>query len=132
MNKKTIIALVALVVVVGLLIGVYFLTRPETEEGMKTITVTVVHSDKTEKTVTIKTDKTYLFEAMVDEGLLKAEDNENGLYNTVDGETADWNENEAWWALYEGDTQTNEGMNTLPIKDGGTYKVEYKIGFDGF
>ena len=40
-NKKMVLAVVALVVVIGLMMGVYFATRPETMEGAKGYTVTV-------------------------------------------------------------------------------------------
>ena len=51
-NKKLILTLVAFVAVIGILAGIYFATRPQTQQGSKTITVTVVHKDKTEKTFT--------------------------------------------------------------------------------
>ena len=50
MNKKIIIAIVALVAVIGIFLGIFFLTRPETQQGAKEITVIVVHNDGTEKT----------------------------------------------------------------------------------
>ena len=51
-NKKLIIAIIAVVAVIGLMLGVYFATRPETQQGSKSITVVVVHEDGTEKTFT--------------------------------------------------------------------------------
>ena len=88
MNKKMIIALIAFVVVVALAVGIYFIAKPKTEEGSKTVTIIVVHGDKSEKKLTVKTDAEYLEQLLLDEGILKAEDNENGMYNTFDGETA--------------------------------------------
>ena len=55
-NKKLILTLIAFVAVIAIAVGVYFATRPETQQGSKTITVTVVHKDKTEKTFTYHTD----------------------------------------------------------------------------
>ena len=48
-NKKLVIAAVAVIVVIGLMVGLWMATRPETVEGAKTFTVTVVHSDGTGK-----------------------------------------------------------------------------------
>ena len=132
MNKKMLIALIAFVVVIALAVGIYFIAKPETQEGSKTVTVVVVHGDKTEKRLTVKTDAQYLEEVLLSEGILKAEDNENGLYNTVDGETVNWDENQSWWQIFEGDTASVRGVKEIPVEDGGVYKLVYTIGFEGF
>lgn len=132
MNKKTIIALIAFVAVVALAVGIYFIAKPKTEEGSKTVTIIVVHSEKTEKKLTVKTDAEFLEQVLLDEGILKAEDNENGMYNTFDGEKADWNANESWWRIYEGDTESVRGVKEIPVLDGGVYKMVYTVGFEGF
>lgn len=128
MNKKLIIALIALVVMAALAVGIYFIAKPETEEGSKTVTIIVVHGDKTEKKLTVKTDAVYLEQVLLDEGILKAEDNENGLYNTIDGETVNWDENQSWWELFEGETSSIRGVAEIPVTDGGVYKLVYTIG----
>ncbi len=128
MNKKIIIAIVALVAVVAILLGVYFATRPEAAEGDKTITVTVVHKDGTEKTFKYTTDKQTLGEVLYGEGLIKAENIDDGMFNIVDGEKADWNVDKSYWSLYEGDTYANEGVDTLKIQDGDTFKLVYTLG----
>ena len=74
MNKKTILAIVALVAVIGIFLGVYFLTRPQTQQGSKEITVVVVHKDGTEKTFTYHTDEEYLDKVLVSEGLMEGQD----------------------------------------------------------
>ena len=132
MNKKMLIALIAFVVVIALAVGIYFIAKPETQEGSKTVTLVVVHGDKTEKKLTVKTDAQYLEEVLLSEGILKAEDNENGLYNTVDGETVNWDENQSWWQIFEGDTASVRGVKEIPVEDGGVYKLVYTIGFEGF
>ncbi len=127
MNKKTVLALIAVVAVLAIMAGVYLITRPDTQEGTKTFTMVIVHGDGSEKILTIKTDKTYVSEAMLDEKLI-VESDSPGLYTTVDGELADYNVNQSYWAFYEGDAYANEGMNTTPIQDGATYKLVYTIG----
>lgn len=128
MNKKIVIAVIALVAVVGLMVGVWFATRPETQEGGKTITVTVVHQNKTEKTFTYKTDAEYLGDVLYDEGLIKAENVDDGMFNIVDGEKADWNENKSYWSLYVGEEYAMQGVETTPIRDGDSFKLVYTIG----
>jgi hypothetical protein len=128
MNKKIVIAVIALVAVVGLMVGVWFATRPKIEEGSKTITVTVVHQNKTEKTFTYKTDAEYLGDVLYAEGLIKAENVDDGMFNIVDGEKADWNENKSYWSLYVGEEYAMQGVETTPIRDGDSFKLVYTIG----
>ncbi len=132
MNKKTIIVLIAFVLAVVLALGIYFIVKPETQQGSKTVTLIVVHSDKTEKKLTVKTDAEYLEQVLLDEGLVKEADNDNGLYHTFDGEKADWNVDEGWWQLFEGETSSVRGVAEIPVEDGGVYKMVYTIGFEGF
>lgn len=129
MNKKLIIALIAFVVVVALALGIYFITRPDTQEGVKTITVVVLHGDGTEKKVIIETNAEFLEKALLDEGILKAEHDENGLYNTVDGETVDWEANQSWWRIYDSGAEAQCGVKEIPVIDGREYRLEYTIGF---
>ena len=50
-RKKIVIAIFALALVIGILSGIYTATRPEAQVGSKTITITVVHKDGTERTM---------------------------------------------------------------------------------
>ena len=125
-NKKLILALVALIVVVGVFAGVWLATRPQSTEGSKNITVQIVHSDKTEKVLTFSTDKEFLGELLLEEGLIEGE---NGYYTVVDGEEALWNETtQAYWSLLINDQYAIQGMDTTPIVDGDVYRVEYTLG----
>ena len=126
-NKKTIIALIAVILAVALLAGIYLAARPQTTEGEKTFTLTVVHSEGT-KDFTITTQEEFLAHALIHEGIITDEGIETGMYFTVDGETASWEENQAYWAIYVGEEYATVGMNDLPIEDGAVYKLEYTIG----
>ena len=125
-NKKLIIAAIALVAVVGIMLGIYFATRPQVEEGSKTITVTVIHKDKTEKTFTYKTNAEYLGPFLKEQGLI-AESGSPGMYDTVDGELADYSVDQGYWGFYINGEYAMQGMDTTPITDGAVYKLEYTI-----
>lgn len=128
-NNKIILAVVALVAVIAIMVGVWFATRPETTQGDKTITVTVVHKDGTSKEFTYHTDEEYLGTVLVAEGLIVGEEGPYGLMiHTVDGEKADWNVDQSYWALYIGEDYATTGADTTPANDGGTYKLVYTIG----
>ena len=128
-NKKTILAIIALVAVIAVFVGIYFATRPETTEGAKTITVTVVHKDGTEKEFTYHTDEEFLGPVLLAEELVKGEQSTYGLMiSAVDGEVADWNVDQGYWALYVGEEYATSGADTTPINDGDSFKLVYTIG----
>ena len=128
-NKKLVIAAIAVIVVIGLMAGIWFATRPETEAGSKGYTVTVVHGDGTVKEFAYRTDAEYLAEALLAEGLVSGEDGQYGLtIITVDGEDAVWATDNAYWAIYVGEEMAMTGASEIPVYDGSTYKLEYTIG----
>lgn len=93
----------------------------QTEE--KSFTVIVVHKDGTEKTFNYTTkSKENLGPVLVAEGLI-VESESAGMYNTVDGVTADWNVDQTYWAFYVGDEMAMFGMNDAEIHDGDTFKL---------
>ncbi len=125
-NKKLVIALVALVAVVGILLGIWAANRPETSEGTKAYTVTVVHADGSEKVFEYTTDETFLGDALVAEGLIAGDTTEFGLtIITVDGEDAVWDTDSAYWSLYIGEEYATTGISSTPVNDGDTFKLEY-------
>ena len=128
-NKKLILAAVALALVIAAMLGIYFATRPATSQGSKTITVTVIHADGSEKKVTIRTDAEYLAEALLAENLVIGEDSQYGLnIHTVDGEKASWEANQSYWALFIGEDYATTGVSQTPVNDGDSFKLVYTIG----
>jgi hypothetical protein len=125
-NKKLILALVALVLVVGVFAGVWFATRPESTEGTKTFTVQVVHADKTERTFSYTASKGKLGAFLETEGLIVGSG--DGMFHTVDGEKADWNTNQSYWAFYLNGEYATAGIYDTDIVDGTAYKLEYTLG----
>ena len=128
-NKKMILAAVALVVVVALMAGVYFATKPATSKGAKTHTVTVLHADGTEKVFERRTDAVHLDELLKDEKIAEGDQTEYGFtIHTVDGEKADWNVNQSYWALIINGEYAMTGASSTPVNDGDAYRLEYTIG----
>ncbi len=130
-NRKVLLAAIALLVVAGVMAAVYFATRPTVQDwtGSKTITVTVVHSDGKSQEFSYSTDKAYLGEVLQEAGLISGTPGEFGLYiETVDGETASWEENGAYWAFYVGEEYATTSVDLTPITDGAVYKLVYTLG----
>ena len=125
-NKKLVIAAIAVAVVIGLMAGIWFVTRPATEAGSKAYTVTVVHKDGSEKVFEYRTDEEYLAGALLEEGLVSGEDTQYGLtIITVDGEDAVWATDNAYWAIWVGAEMAMTGASEIPVYDGSTYTLEY-------
>lgn len=128
-NKKTILIAVAVLLLIGLMASIFLLTRPDTAAGSKTITVTVVHRDGSEKVFTYHTDEEFLGPVILGEGLVEGEEGPYGLMiNAVDGETASWDANQSYWALFVGEEYATSGADTTPIYDGDAFKLVYTIG----
>lgn len=91
--------------------------------GEKEFTLTVTHSDSSEKTFTVKSEKQTVGEALLDEKLIDIED---GMVFTVDGETVKFEDNGKYWAFYIGNEYAATGVDATNIEDGQTYafKVE--------
>ncbi len=91
-----------------------------------TITFKVVHSDGSTKEFPITTDEEYLGAALLAENLISGETSEYGLYvKVVDGETADYDVDQSYWALYIGADYAATGVDSTPITDGGEYSFIY-------
>ena len=128
-NKKMTLAVVALVLVIAAMSWLWLGSREKTIEGGKNITVIVVHGDGTQKEFTYGTNAEYLGEVILGEGLVVGEEGPYGLvFDTVDGETASWEENQSYWALYVGEEYATTGADGVVLTDGGVYKLVYTIG----
>lgn len=128
-NKKLILAAIALVAIIAVLVGVYLATQSgPAAAGAKAITVTVVHSDGTEKVFHYNTDAEKLGAYLEEQGLIESQGADAGMFHTVDGEKADWNVNQSYWAFYLGEDYAMTGIYDTDIADGGIYKLVYTIG----
>ncbi len=99
---------------------------PEKNPALASITVTVVHGNGDTKEFTYKTDEEFLGPLLEAEGVIEGNAGPYGMEITkVDGEQAIYDEDKAYWALYEGEEYALQGIDTTPIADGATYKLEY-------
>lgn len=129
-NKKIILGVVALVALVAVLLGVYFGTRPDTTEGAKALTITVVHGDGSEKVFDVHTDAEYLADALVENEIVEDNQTEWGLYIlTADGETVDEG-NQEWWCLTKDGQMSMYGASETVIADGESYELTFTVGYE--
>lgn len=123
------LAAVAFVALAAALALVWRFTRPAPAAGAKHITVEVIHKDGSAKTFTYGTDEEYLAEVLVNAGLISGDESEFGLYvKVVDGETADYDVDQGWWALSVNGEFAQTGVTATPVYDGDVYTWTYTIG----
>lgn len=132
MSKKTrniIIAVAVLLVLVVGLLAVRRLNAPAAVEGSKTITLQIVHSDGSDKTLTIHTDAENLLGALQEqEGLIEGEGEGSSFYVTaVDGESADWDADQAFWSFTKDGEWLETGAHDTMIQDGDHFEFTYTI-----
>ena len=122
-NKKTLFAVAALAVIAVLMLGLWYVSLPQTQAGDKTVVVEVVHSDESTKEFTYHTSAEYLGEVLLAEQLVEGEQSTYGLFiTTVDGETAQ-DSLRQWWCITKDGKQTETGADTVPIADGDHFEL---------
>lgn len=132
MSKSTMKKLAAvgiLVCIMAVFAAVYAASRPETAAGAKRITVAVIHEDGTEKSFSYQTDAEYLGEVLEENGLIQGEQGAFGLYiQVVDGESAVYEEDGAYWAFYQDGEYAQQSVDLTPICDGDSFSLVYTYG----
>lgn len=94
-------------------------------EGSKEVTV-IISGEEQSITLTVKTDESTLGEALYKLKLI----NNASFFDTLIGMKADWNEDQAYWAFYDGEGNYMQvGVGEATISGGETYKFVYTVGF---
>ena len=128
MKHKKIVVLIAIVLVAALMAGVYVMPRPQAQAGGKNVTIVIVYRDGTEKKLEYATDLNYLSELLLEKELVTGYESEEYGFTIegVDGIVLDWATDNAYWALYEGDTYATTSASGIVLTDGGVYKLIYE------
>lgn len=96
-------------------------------EGSTKFIFTVVDKEDNETRFEIHTDKETVGEALMELELIAGEEGDYGLYvKTVNGITADYDKDGAYWAFYVNGEYAQTGVDSTMITEGDTYsfKVE--------
>lgn len=100
-------------------------TDTELGNGATTITVDVVYNEHTVK-FTVKTDKTTLADALLENNLIEGEDSQYGIYikKTNGIEVSDLSH--TYWAIYIGNEMAMTGADGITIENGASYRLVYE------
>lgn len=104
----------------GLWENATYLSNTTLGNGSKTVTIDVEAAEQ-KVTITLKTDKATLGEAMYEQGLI----NDPSFFNTLNGITADWNAHQAYWAFYNGEDYMTVGVAETGVNGGEHYRFVY-------
>ena len=105
--------------------------RKEAERGEeKTITITVTHSDGSQKEFSFTTDYEMLGDLLREEDLADGIEGASGFYVTeVDGEKAEDTKQEWWMALKDGE-MIQSGVDYTPMEDGDSFELAFSVGYN--
>ena len=102
--------------------------KPEQNSESVTFTLTVIGPDGTSTEHTVTSDASNLGDALLKEGIIEGTEDQYGLYITaVNGITADFNTDGAYWALYIGEEYAMTGVSSTPIAEGDSFKLVYEV-----
>lgn len=128
-NKKLIIACAVLATLIAVFAIAFTIFGPKTSQGSKAITLTVIDNTGAETVYETKTDAQYLSEVFEEIDGLSVEGSEGdyGLYiETVNGLTADYNKDGAYWSIYVNDEYGQFAADAQPVADKDKYSLVYE------
>lgn len=127
-KTKKILGVCLVVVLVAALAGAYFMFGEKPVEGSKEVIIEVVDSNGKSTEYQVNTDAEYLHGAMDDaDGLTyEGEDSTYGFtVSVVNGESAVYDVNGAYWSFYVNDEYCNYGIDSQPVNDGDVFSIVY-------
>lgn len=93
-------------------------------KGATAFTLVVTDLEEKTTTVTVKTDKTTVGDALVELDIIDGDPSEWGLYvTTVNGVKLDWDKDQAYWAFYIGEEYAMTGVDATDVVAGTTYAL---------
>lgn len=105
-------------------------SRPESPVAHVDFTVVVKDLDGTTQTFTYRSTAKTVGEALLANSLIAGDESEWGLMvHTVNGITADWATENAYWAFYINGEYAQTGVDATPLADGATYTFEKTVSY---
>lgn len=129
-NKKIAIAITVLAAIIVIFAVIYVIAKPKANQGSKAVTIEVTDNEGKITTYETKTDAEYLGEvfAEIDDLTVEGTEGDYGLYiDTVNGLTADYAEDGAYWSIYVNGEYGNYSADQQPVADGDVYGLVYTV-----
>ena len=132
-KKKIIIGIVAMVVLIATMVCVYISFRPKAAQGTKAYSLEVVDDSGKVTSYEGKTDAEYLVGLMDElqasgDFTYEGTEGDYGLYiNTVNGLTADYDADGAYWSIMVNGEYGMYGASEQPVDDGDSFQFVYTV-----
>lgn len=135
-HKKNILLVCLLLAAAAVLALVFhFASAKNVQKGSKECSLTVTDDSGTSKTYECSTDAEYLRQLMdelsadqTQEFSYEGSEGQYGLFiNTVNGLTADYDKDHAYWAIYVDGEYAQNGADTQPVNDGDKFELKYEV-----
>lgn len=99
-------------------------------DAQATVEFTVTGADGSASSVLLNVaDGEKLSTALAEAGIISQEEADAGFVTTVNGETADYNRDQAWWCLTDATGEmTTVGVADIELHDGDSYAFTYTKG----
>lgn len=128
-KKKTIVAILIILVVIAALMAVYMAFGPSTSKGTKKVNISVTNDKGSVSEYEVKTDAKFLKEAMeAAKGLTVTLDSSKTMVDSVNGLKAEYAADGAYWAFYVNGKYCDYGITEQPVNDGDLFEVVYMVG----
>ena len=127
-NLKRILAAVLFALLIAALGLIYLCFSEKPVFGSKSVTIEVIPSSEKKTVYALRTDAQYLRQAMEEaDGLtFDAQEGPYGLMvSAVNGETADYSKDGAYWGFFVNGAYCNYGIDQQPVHDGDAFTIAY-------
>ncbi len=126
--KKKILGVIAIIVVIAALLGVYFTFKEKPTEGLKTVSVEVIMSDGQSEIYETSTNAEFLRQVLDEIDGITYGETQSGfgpMVTEVNGEVAIYEKNGAYWGFFVNGEYCNYGISDQPVNDGDEFRIEY-------
>lgn len=120
----------AIALVLCLLCGLAGCYTDSEPERLCSFTFRVIHEDGSRKVYQVTASVAEpLAETLVRHGIVEESAENDGLYDVVDGERADWDDGMAWWCFRKDGQPLTVGIEDVVPENGAVYEAVFTRGY---
>ncbi len=119
-----------IILLAAALLIVYNVAKPKATSNIKGITIEVIDDAGSSTYYNTNTEAEFLGQVFgeIDSLSVEGDSSEYGLFiTTVNGLTADYNTDGAYWAIYVNGEYGKYGADSQPVADQDTYTLKYEV-----
>ena len=129
-NKKKLLGLGALIIIIAAFALIYGKFSEKPVEGSKAVTIEVINSKEESTMYEVQTNAEFLQQAMDEADGLEyvGEEGPYGIQvSSVNGEEAIYETDAAYWGFFVNGEYCNYGISEQPVEDGDAFQIVYTV-----